>query len=92
MDDLPTTYANTPQKWYTVLPQSLGNFVVSVQVVTSEAKTAVVPAEYMNWKAGYEYTYKFKILESGGVALDVVQVGVNNWENVKDVTHTVYNW
>ncbi len=90
-DDQTTTWPNTPQKWYTVLPQSLGAFTVSVNVGTLQS-TATVPAEYMNWKAGYEYTYKFKILEGGGVVLEVVQVGINTWENKKDVDHTVYNW
>ncbi len=90
-DNQATTWPNTPQKWYTVLPQSLGAFTVSVNVGTLQS-TATVPAEYMNWKAGYEYTYKFKILEGGGVVLEIVQVGINTWENKKDVEHTVYNW
>ncbi len=90
-DDQATTWPNTPQKWYTVLPQSLGAFTVSVNVGTLQS-TTTVPAEYMNWKAGYEYTYKFKILEGGGVVLEIVQVGINTWENKKNVDHTVYNW
>ncbi len=88
-----TTYDNTPLKWYTVLPASdQGTYTVSVQVNGLAAKTAVVPAEYMNWKAGYEYTYKFKITEGGGVALDVVLVAINNWVEKKDIEHEVYNW
>jgi len=88
----PTVYDNTPKKWYTVLPQSLGAFTVSVQVVTNDAKTAIVPAEYMNWKAGYEYTYKFKITESGGVTLDVIQVAINQWGTDHAISHPVFNW
>ncbi len=88
----PTVYDNTPQKWYTVLPQSLGTFTVSVQVVTTDAKTAVVPAEYMDWKAGYEYTYKFKITEAGGVTLDIIQVAINQWGTDHAISHPVFNW
>ncbi len=89
---LATTYDNTPQKWYTVLPQSHGSFTVSVRVVTTETKTAIVPAELMDWKAGYEYTYKFKITEGGGLTLDVIQIGINQWDLEHDINHTVFNW
>ncbi len=87
-----TVYDNTPLKWYTVLPQSLGAFAVYVQVVTTDVKTAIVPAEYMDWKAGYEYTYKFKIIEGGGVTLDIIQVAINQWGTDHAISHPVYNW
>ena len=92
-DALPTTYPNTTEKWYTVLPaENQGPFIVSVQVVTEEVKTATIPAEYMSWKAGYEYTYKFKITANGGITIDVIQVAINDWSNRKTSAHTVYNW
>ncbi len=87
-----TTYDNTPQKWYTVLPQTHGSFTVSVRVVTTDTKTAIVPAEFMDWKAGYEYTYKFKITEGGGLTLDVIQIGINQWGIEHDIEHNVFNW
>lgn len=81
------------EKWYYVLPaQNQGSYTLQVAVVSEEIKTAVVPAEYMNWKAGYEYTYKFKITESGGITMDVIQVAINDWGNRKTSNHTVYNW
>ena len=81
------------EKWYYVLPaQNQGSYTLQVAVVSEEIKTAVVPAEYMNWKAGYEYTYKFKITESGGITMDVIQVAINDWENRIETGHTVYNW
>lgn len=81
------------EKWYYVLPaQNQGSYTLQVAVVSEEIKTAVVPEEYMNWKAGYEYTYKFKITESGGITMDVIQVAINDWGNRKTSNHTVYNW
>lgn len=88
-----TDWPRTPEKWYYVLPaQNQGSYTLQVCVVSDEVKTAVVPAEYMNWKAGYEYTYKFKITETGGITIDIVQVAINDWGNRKSSDHTVYNW
>ena len=93
VDTQPTSWPNTGQKWYYVLPaQNQGSYTLQVCVVSDEVKTAVVPAEYMNWKAGYEYTYKFKITESGGITMDVIQVAINDWGNRLSSGHTVYNW
>ena len=89
----PTSWPNTPGMWYYVLPaQNQGSYTLQVAVVSEEIKTAVVPEEYMNWKAGYEYTYKFKITESGGITMDIIQVAINDWGNVKTSNHAVYNW
>jgi hypothetical protein len=46
----------------------------------------------MKWQSGFEYTYIFKITQSGGVTIDIVQVAINNWEDGGSSTHTVYNW
>lgn len=80
--------------WYYVMPiESQGTYSIHVAVVTNEIKTATVPAEYMSWKPGFEYTYVFRITEGGGVAIDVIQVAVNEWDNAKgSITHPVYNW
>ena len=92
-DNLPTTWPNSPQHWYYVLPAaSQGSFTLEAEVVTNEVKSAVVPAEYMRWQAGYEYTYKFKITESGGITLDIIQVGINGWVVRNDSQHQAYNW
>lgn len=89
----PTDWPNTPEKWYYVLPaENQGSYTLQVCVVSDEVKTAVVPAEYMNWKAGYEYTYKFKVTESGGITMDIIQVAINDWGNRRTSQHTVYNW
>ena len=89
----PTTWPNTTGKWYTVLPvASQGSYTLEVSVVTEQIKKVVVPAEYMQWKAGYEYTYKFKVTEKGDITIEVVQVAINEWENRKVSEHVVYNW
>ena len=52
-----------------------------------------VPAELMEWHSGYEYTYIFKILESGGIRLDLIGVGISQWDYVDPpFNHELYNW
>ena len=93
VDALPTSWPRTPEKWYYVLPaENQGSYTLQVCVASDEVKTAVIPSEYMNWKAGYEYTYKFKVTESGGITMDVIQVAINDWGNKTTSNHTVYNW
>ena len=92
-DALPTTWPNTPEKWYYVLPApDQGSYTLDVAVVTDEVKSATVPATYMKWEAGFEYTYVFRITESGGLIIDVIQVAVDQWTYVKTIDHEVYNW
>ena len=89
----PEVYPNSPEHWYYVLPtSSQGSYTLEVAVVSDEVKTAVVPAEFMTWKPGFEYTYNFKINESGGIVIDIVQVAINDWGNRKSAGHSVYNW
>ncbi len=79
--------------WYNVLPrESQGTYTLSVVVGGGESKTCEVPAEYMTWTPGYQYTYIFKIMDTGGITLDNIQVGINDWHMVEQITHPVYNW
>lgn len=79
-------------KWYTVLPapQGQGTYTLTVSV-NGEVKTTVVPATYMTWQPGYQYTYIFKIHVDGGVEIDSVQSAFDSWEE-HAVPRTVYNW
>ena len=52
----------------------------------------VIPEQYMQWKPGYEHTYIFKVTEAGGLYLDVIQVGINQWTSKGQVNKYVYNW
>ena len=70
----------TRKKWYFVPP--LGDSKTTQQsayVITADINgkkaTATVPAEFMQWKAGYQYTYIFKITEAGtNIAFTNMQV------------------
>lgn len=95
----PLLYPNSPEKWYSVLPmkgpgeEGQGSFTLSVKVGGGgDPKTCVVPAEYMTWTPGYQYTYIFKILEGGEVSLDNVQVAIDDWTIKERVDHQVFNW
>jgi hypothetical protein len=85
------------EKWYFVAPNNTqGSYTLSVwlnndPLDAAAKKTAVVPAEYMTWLPGYSYTYIFKILEEGGVEIELVQSAVTPWTDM-NTTHTVYNW
>lgn len=89
----PTSWPNTPEKWYTVLPApTQGSYTAEVCVLTEEVKSVVIPAEYMSWKAGYEYTYKFKITATGGLSFDIIQSAINMWTTKGADNLVFYNW
>lgn len=77
--------------WYTVLPAEQDTYILSVKV-DGEVRTAYVPGEFMDWKAGYEYTYIFKVFGGGSIVFDEVQVGIKGWNNAETFNHPVYNW
>lgn len=78
--------------WYAVIPSiTQGAYKMSITVF-GEDKTATVPAEYMQWKPGNEYTYSFKITDGGSLILDVIQVGINQWVQKGSTDRYVYNW
>lgn len=84
-------YAETNKGWYTVVPNTLqGSYTLSVKV-NGAVKTAVVPAEYMQWKPGYGYTYIFKITDEGGIKIGWVDYAVTPWDEM-EADWTVYNW
>lgn len=70
----------TRKKWYFVPP--LGDSKTTQQsayIITADINgkkaTATVPTEFMQWKAGYQYTYIFKITEAGtNIAFTNMQV------------------
>ena len=60
------------KKWYFVPPSGnttnteQGAYIITA-TIDGKKSTATIPAEYMQWKAGYQYTYIFKITEAGTV-------------------------
>lgn len=78
-------------KVYTVLPAAgQGAYTLTVSI-NGEPKSAVVPAQFMNWLPGYFYTYIFKIHVDGSVTIDNVQSAFTPW-NDHTATYTVHNW
>lgn len=80
------------KKWYTVLPvSSQGSFTLSLMVY-GEPRTAVVPAGYMTWKPGYQYTYIFKVDGDGGVEFGDLLTAFTGWREGVTGSEAVYNW
>lgn len=89
-EDVPATQAGE-KKWYIVLPaKNQGTYTLTV-FVNGEERNVVVPAQYMNWQPGYEYTYVFKITERGTVELEGLQAAFVPWYT-DDVEHPIHNW
>ena len=70
---------DTKKKWYFVPPLGNSETEQSAYVITADINgkkaTATVPAEFMQWKAGYQYTYIFNITEAGtNIAFTNMQV------------------
>ena len=90
-EDDTKVYTGTANGWYTVLPNlSQGSYTLTVTINGAE-KTAVVPANYMQWLPGYSYTYVFKITDEGGVVIGWVESAVTPWTEM-EADRTVYNW
>lgn len=71
--------ATERKKWYYVPPlgdsnKPQGAYIISA-TIDRKKSTATIPAEYMQWKAGYQYTYIFKITVAGpNIAFTNMQV------------------
>ena len=90
-EDDTKTYATRDNGWYTVLPNNdQGSYTLTVSINGTE-KTAVVPAEFMQWLPGYSYTYVFKITDEGGVEIGWVEYAVTPWTEMTG-SRNVYNW
>ena len=79
-------------KWYYLMPIRGQEPYMLTLLINGEEKTAVVPAAYMDWLPGYEYTYIFKINEEGGVELESYDAAYADWKEGTEGTPTVYNW
>ncbi len=84
-------YSVSDHGWYTVLPNTeQGSYTLTVEV-NGTSKSAIVPAEFMQWQSGYSYTYIFKINAEGGVEIGWVNYAVTPWTEM-EADRTVYNW
>ena len=70
------------EKWYyvpplNIVPYEQSSYTVSARI-NGQLKTAVVPAAFMQWKAGYQYTYIFKINDADAT-ITFTDLQVEQW-------------
>lgn len=79
------------KKWYFVPPLGDCNKPQGAYIITAtidgKKSTATIPAEYMQWKAGYQYTYIFKITEAGTV-ISFTNLQVEKWTESAPIQNT----
>ena len=79
-------------KWYFVPPSGnttntgQGDYIITA-TIDGKKSTATIPAEYMQWKAGYQYPYIFKITEAGTV-ISFSNLQVEKWKESAPIQNT----
>lgn len=80
-------------EWYYTLPVSDGSparaFTLNA-TIDGEARTATVPANFMQWKPNFAYTYIFKI--SGGKYMEFYDVQIDPWKYGGSQDEEWKNW
>ena len=76
---------------YLMLPCNHGDFEMTV-TYGSGSQTCIVPAQYMQWEPGYQYTYIFKLTESGINYISLLKVGMREWGEGESGGHNLHNW
>ena len=76
------------QKWYYVppcanIPYEQGSYTIRALIGGKEV-TATVPAQFMQWRAGYQYTYIFKLSDVGG-NISFTDLQVEQWLPAPDI-------
>ena len=74
-------------KWYFVPPIGEQGTYTMTATIDGKTSTAIIPAEYMQWKAGYQYTYIFKITEAGTV-ISFTNMQVEKWTESAPIQNT----
>ena len=80
------------KKWHYVPPSGnttntgQGAYIITA-TIDGKKSTATIPAEYMQWKAGYQYTYIFKITEAGTV-ISFSNLLVEKWKESAPIQNT----
>ena len=87
-----TTLGQANTTYTPVIPTANGcTFTVTFKKETSsEEKTAVVPASYMNWQPNYAYTYIFKVSDTGSVIF--YDAMIEAWTSGGTQTEEWHNW
>ena len=68
-----------------------GEFEMSANI-GGEKQTCRVPAEYTKWEMGIHYIYLFRLTREGVDRVDVIKVGIKNWEEIGSAETNWYNW
>ena len=76
------------QKWYFMPPMDIaqykqGNYILSANIEGNQV-TATVGSEYMQWKAGFQYTYIFKVSETTS-SITFAEVEVEQWNQNSNI-------
>lgn len=76
------------QKWYFMPPMDIanyqqGNYILSANIEGNHV-TATVGSEYMQWKAGFQYTYIFKVSETTS-SITFAEVEVEQWNKNSNI-------
>lgn len=74
-------------KWYFVPPIGEQGTYTMTATINGKTSTAIIPKEYMQWKAGYQYTYIFKITEAGTV-ISFTVLQVEKWTESDSIQNT----
>lgn len=77
--------------WYQVLPHVEQGDYQLIGKIGEDTKIGTVPSKFMAWHPNMEYTYIFKMTEQDFQFIDIVQIGVKEWE-MRESEHDIYNW
>lgn len=73
---------STYQKWYYMPPMDIANYKQGSYIITAKVNgnpvSATVGKEYTQWKAGFQYTYTFKISQTN-TSISFAEVQVEQW-------------
>ena len=76
------------QKWYFMPPMDIahykqGNYILSANIEGHQV-SATVDSKYMQWKAGFQYTYIFKVSETTS-SITFAEVEVEQWNKNSNI-------
>lgn len=78
----PIHQTSTYQKWYYMPPMDIANYKQGSYTITAKVNgnpvSAIVSSDYTQWKAGFQYTYTFKISETN-TSISFAEVQVEQW-------------
>lgn len=69
---------DTPDVDETTLPYVQGDYTLTARI-NGKTRSAVVPAQYMQWREGHSYTYVFKVTEVGFIFENALEV-MTHWQ------------